>query len=75
MKESPSTTRLKVAKVTLRLRVENNSKFVRGKGKVREEIERYVLSRFAMQQADQKGCEYLLSVPYTSDEEIGRAHV
>ena len=61
-----------MTKVTLRLRVENNSKFVRGKGKVREEIERYVLSRFAMQKADQKGCEYLLSVPYTSDEELDR---
>lgn len=71
-KECPSTPRPTVAKVTLRLRAENNSKFVRGKDKVREEIERYVLSRFAMQKADQKGCEYLLSVPYTSDEELDR---
>ena len=71
-KDSPHTPQSKVTKVTLRLRVENNSKFVRGKGKVREEIERYVLSQFAMVKADKNGYEYTLSVPYTSDEDLDR---
>jgi hypothetical protein len=50
-------------KVKLWLRVENNSKFVRGKGKARDEIEQYVLSRFAMEKPDKKGWEYVLSIP------------
>jgi hypothetical protein len=42
-------------------------------GQSREEIERYVLTpRFAMVNADNQGCEYLLSVPYTSDEDLDR---
>jgi hypothetical protein len=36
----------KVMQVNLLLRVENNSKFVRGKNKSREEIEEWVLSRY-----------------------------
>jgi DNA invertase Pin-like site-specific DNA recombinase len=71
-KDNPPTPQPKVMKVRLWLRVENNSKFVRGKGKVREEIERHVLSRFAMEKADKKGWEYRLSIPYTSDEELDR---
>jgi len=52
--------------------VENNSKFVRGKSKARDEIEQYVLSRFAMEKPDKKGWEYVLSIPYTTDEELDR---
>jgi DNA invertase Pin-like site-specific DNA recombinase len=62
----------KVMKLKLWIQVENNSKFVRGKGKVREEIERYVLNHFAMVKADKNGGEYTLSVPYTSDEDLDR---
>ena len=58
-----STPLSKVMKVKLWLRVENNSKFVRGKGKARDEIEQYVLSRFAMEKPDKKGWEYVLSIP------------
>ncbi|HAN92230.1 MAG TPA: resolvase [Nitrospira sp.] len=71
-KDNPPTPQPQVMKVRLWLRVENNSKFVRGKGKVREEIERHVLSRFAMEKADKKGWKYRLSIPYTSDEELDR---
>ena len=35
------------------LQVENNSKFVRGKGKVRNEIEQFILSQFAMEKIGQ----------------------
>jgi DNA invertase Pin-like site-specific DNA recombinase len=59
----------KVMKVKMWLRVENNSKFVRGKGKVREEIERRILSRYGMENPDKERGEYLLSIPYTTDEE------
>ncbi len=52
--------------------VENNSKFVRGKGKSREEIERRVLSRFGLEEADSERGEYVLSIPYTTEEELER---
>ncbi len=45
------------------MRVENSSKFVRGKGRAREEIERRVLSRYGMENPDKKRGEYLLSIP------------
>lgn len=68
---SPPTP-TKIMKVKMWLRVENNSKFVRGKGKVREEIERFVLQRFGMEKASKDSHEYLLSIPYTTDEELDR---
>jgi hypothetical protein len=61
-----------VMKVKLWLRVENNSTYARGKGKARDEIERHVLSRFGMEKPDKAGWEYLLSIPYTTDEELDR---
>ena len=69
-KANPPEPQAKVMKVKLWLQVENNSKFVRGKNKVREEIERHVLSRFAMEKPDKQGWEYVLSIPYTTDEEL-----
>lgn len=62
----------RVMKVELCLQVENNSKFVRGKGKVRDEIEQFILSHFAMEKLDKHNCRYILSIPYTSDEELDR---
>ena len=58
--------------VKMWLQVENNNKFVRGKGKVREEIERHVLQRFGMKKASKASHEYLLWIPYTTDEELDR---
>ena len=45
----------KTLKVTLHLVVENNSKFVRGKKRSREDIERFVLSHYGMRKPDPKG--------------------
>jgi DNA invertase Pin-like site-specific DNA recombinase len=71
-KGNPPAPQPKVMKVKLWLRVENNSKFVRGKGKVRDEIERHVLGRFAVEKTEKDGWEYVLSIPYTADEELDR---
>ena len=68
--DSANTNITKVMKVELCLQVENNSKFVRGKGKVRNEIEQFILSQFAMEKLDKHNCRYMLSIPYTSDEEL-----
>jgi hypothetical protein len=63
--------RIKTIKVELYLRVENNSKYVRGKGKVRDEIERYVLREYAMEKHP-NGVEYTLTIPYETDEQLER---
>ena len=63
--------KIKVLKVKLYLRVENNSKFVRGKSKARDEIERFVLSQWAMEKHE-NGVEYSLTIPYETDEELER---
>ncbi len=60
----------KYVKVSLWLRVENNSKFVRGKGRSREEIERFVLSRYSMRKLRKDGWEYKLVIPYENDEDL-----
>ena len=61
--------RIKTIKVELYLRVENNSKYVRGKGKVRDEIERYILSQYAMEKHP-NGVEYTLTIPYETEEQL-----
>lgn len=53
----------KTVEVELYLRVENNSKFVRGKGQSRQGIERRVLSRYDMHKPDKDGSEYTLTIP------------
>jgi hypothetical protein len=62
----------KVMRVSLFLRVENNSKFVRGKKKARQAIERWVLSHYQMEKHDATSEEYLLSIPYQTDQELAR---
>jgi hypothetical protein len=52
------------------LRVENNNKFVHGKTKVRASIEQSVLSQYAMKKGN--GWEYILTIPYHTDEELDR---
>src|SRR3989440_1290177 len=63
--------KIKTIKVELYLRVENNSKFVRGKGKVRDEIERYILRQYAMEKHP-NGVEYTLTIAYETDEQLER---
>ncbi len=53
--------------------VENNNKFIRRKKKLREEIERWVLSRYQMKKPRPDGCEYELSIPYETDKDLDEA--
>ena len=63
--------KIKTIRVELYLRVENNTKYVRGKGKVRDEIERYILRQYAMGKHP-NGVEYTLTIPYETDEQLER---
>ncbi len=56
--------------VELWLRVENNSKFVRGKTKARAWIEDSVLRRYAMRKPDANRSDYILTLTYGTDAEI-----
>jgi DNA invertase Pin-like site-specific DNA recombinase len=62
----------KVMKVEVWLRVERNNKYVRGKQKAKEEIERCVFSRYQMEKPKPDGWDYVLSIPYQTDEELDR---
>ena len=58
----------KVATILLCLRIENNTKWVRGKKRSIEDIARYCLAQY---HATQKpNGEYELQVPYSSDDEL-----
>lgn len=60
--------RPKLATIRLTLRIENNSKFVRGKKRACEDIERYCLAEY-----DGKllpSGDYELKVPYSSDDHL-----
>ena len=59
-------------KVKLWLRVENNSKFVRGKTRSREEIEELVLRRYRMEKSHKDSWDYVLTIPYETDEDLDR---
>jgi DNA invertase Pin-like site-specific DNA recombinase len=69
-RKSKPATQPKTLKVTLHLRVENNSKFVRGKKRSREDIERFILSQYGMHKPDPKGCDYELTIPYENDKDL-----
>lgn len=60
----------KVIRVNLWLRVENNSKFVRGKKRVRDEIERFVLSQYDMKKPTKDGWEYQLTIPFQNNKDL-----
>ena len=45
---------------------------MRGRKKAREEIEDWVLRRYGLRAADEGGPEYVLTIPYTTDEELDR---
>jgi hypothetical protein len=67
---NPSGGQPKVMKVSVWLRVEGNNKYVRGKKKAREEIEAFVLRQYGMEKLQADGWEYVLSIPYETDEEL-----
>jgi DNA invertase Pin-like site-specific DNA recombinase len=62
----------KVMQVALYLRVENNSTFVRGKTRSLQEIEDEVLSRYGMDKPASGRPDYLLTIPYETDDELDR---
>ena len=59
---------MKTTTVTLWLRVENNSKFVRGKKRARENIELYHLRQYGMKKLNE--CEYELTFSYHDDADL-----
>jgi hypothetical protein len=61
---------MKTTTVTLWLRVENNNKFVRGKERAREGIERFRLRRYGMKKLG--GWEYELTFSYQDDADLDR---
>ncbi|KZY34791.1 DNA invertase [Oleiphilus sp. HI0043] len=77
-----SRSKIKIAVLDVRLYIENNSKFVRGKKKVRDDIEYEWSKYYDAQKLHPEGYDYLLKVPYESLEEldstiediIGEAH-
>jgi hypothetical protein len=58
----------KAATIFLSLRIENNSKFVRGKKRATEDIERYCLEEYNAKRRPDG--EYELKVPYNSQEDL-----
>ena len=58
----------KLATIRLTLRIENNSKFVRGKKRSREDIERYCLAEYNAKRLPSG--DYELKVPYGSDDDL-----
>lgn len=68
----PTSPCPRILKVRLWLRVENNSKFVRGKSRAQAEIERCVLSHFDMEKPNKSRCEYVLSISYATEQELDR---
>jgi hypothetical protein len=61
---------MKTSTVTLWLRVENNSKFVHGKKRAREEIERYHLQQYGMKKLNDR--EYEMTFSYQDDADLDR---
>jgi len=57
--------------IILTLRIENNNKFVRGKKRTMENIERFCLEEYSAQR--RPSGEYELKVPYRSDEDLDKA--
>ncbi|NQA30377.1 recombinase family protein [Pseudomonas aeruginosa] len=66
--EPPAVER--VATVTLRLAVVNNSKFVRGRKRAKENIERYCLEPYGMKRLESG--HYELAISYRSDDELDK---
>lgn len=72
VKQSGSVPTLKTTRVILWLQVENNSKFVRGKGKSRQHIEDYILAEYDVKKLEKDGWEYELTFQYEDDKDLER---
>ena len=60
----------KSIELDLWLMVENNSKFVRGKTRVRQEIEDYLNSYYDLEKPCKDSWDYKLTIKYTTEEEL-----
>ena len=58
----------KTATIRLRLEVENNSSFVRGRKRARQDIENFHLAQYEMQKLSDD--EYELVIPYDDDADL-----
>lgn len=70
VKQSDAPPTMKTTKVILWLQVENNNKFVRGKGKSRQYIEDFHLKHYNAKKLEKDGWEYELTFQYTDDEDL-----
>lgn len=70
VKQSNVSSTVRTTKIILWLRVENNSKFVRGKSKSRRFIEELYLSRYHVKKLSKNGWEYELTFEYKNDEDL-----
>ena len=61
----------KVAIILLTLRIENNSKFVRGKKRTILHVESFCLDQYEAER--RPNGEYVLKIPYDTDEELDEA--
>jgi len=59
-----------IAKIRMWLRVENNNKFVRGKGKVRSTIEQYLRNNYRLEEDSIKSGEYIFYVSYIEIDDL-----
>nr|WP_225989129.1 recombinase family protein [Bacillus cereus] len=59
-----------IAKIRMGLQIENNIKFVRGKGKVRESIEQFLKHHYRMEIIAN---EYIIYVPYTTVDALKKS--
>ncbi|MEC5308174.1 recombinase family protein [Bacillus thuringiensis] len=66
--EKQSVEKEQVAKIRMWLRIENNNKFVRGKSKVRKEVEQYLRYDFNMEMNSSN--EYVFFVPYKDMDDL-----
>ncbi|MCB1067654.1 MAG: recombinase family protein [Simkania sp.] len=68
--ETKKETEPKVMPIEISIRVENNSKYVRGKKRSIEDIENYVLYDYDVKKLDD--CEYELKIPYENEKDLER---
>ena len=69
--EGGNANQPKVATILLTLRIENNSKFVRGKKRTIKHVESFYLEDYDAKR--QPNGEYELKVPYDTDEDLDEA--
>ena len=68
--EQPKAAELKTTQIRLWLQVENNNKFVRGKTKSREKIERLCLAQYNAKRLSPDGNEYDLTFRHQDEKDL-----